>query len=477
MSTITFYLISLGLVFGVVWGIHLMNKPQTAVKGNLLGALCILGSIILTMSYYGILDVQLLWISMVIGGLIGYIWSLWVKMIKMPQLVALLNGFGGCASSLVAYLILVGRSEVNGFSLIAAAMALAVGALTFSGSMIAAAKLNQWLNQRPIIVKNHSTINYLVLVFLIFLLFMIFLGGNSHRSLFTALVAITSLFIGVFFTIRVGGADMPITISLLNSLSGVAGAIAGLAIRDPLLVAIGGVVGASGLLLTQVMCRSMNRRISDILGGKTVITQLENDLNQSEISSEDLVYSESNPRDEKDSKEENIDSILRSAQRIVIVPGYGMALSQAQHLVKELAEKLERMGKEVKYAIHPVAGRMPGHMNVLLAEADVPYEQLCEMDDINPSFKETDVVLVVGANDVVNPAAATATGTPIYGMPILLVEEAKHIIVCNRDKNPGYSGVENPLYQREHVTMILGDACESLSKIMSCLDNNEGDLV
>lgn len=199
MSTITFYLISLGLVFGVVWGIHLMNKPQTAVKGNLLGALCILGSIILTMSYYGILDVQLLWISMVIGGLIGYIWSLWVKMIKMPQLVALLNGFGGCASSLVAYLILVGRSEVNGFSLIAAAMALAVGALTFSGSMIAAAKLNQWLNQRPIIVKNHSTINYLVLVFLIFLLFMIFLGGNSHRSLFTALVAITSLFIGVFY--------------------------------------------------------------------------------------------------------------------------------------------------------------------------------------------------------------------------------------------------------------------------------------
>ncbi|MDD8014491.1 MAG: NAD(P)(+) transhydrogenase (Re/Si-specific) subunit beta [Acidobacteriota bacterium] len=471
MTPLVFYLVSLGLVAGVVWGIHLMNKPQTAVRGNLLGALCLLGSIVLTMTYYGILDIEWLWISMAVGGVIGYIWSAWVKMIKMPQLVAVFNGFGGCASSLVAFLLLTGGRVEKGFSLITAAIALAIGALTFSGSMIAAAKLNQWITQRPIVVKKHSAITNLSLCFLGVLLVMIVIAGDPGRNLLTALIAATSLFIGLFFTLRVGGADMPITISLLNSFSGVAGAIAGMAIRDPLLVAVGGVVGASGLLLTQVMCRAMNRNVFDVLSGRTAV-QSERKPVVIESRADESVPAEAAAADETEhEKEESAESAFRDARRVVIVQGYGLALSQAQHLVKKLADRLEELGKDVKYAIHPVAGRMPGHMNVLLAEADVPYEQLCEMDDINPHFKETDVVLVVGANDVVNPSAISAKGTPIYGMPILQVDEARRVVICNWDDKPGYSGVDNPLYRKKHVTLMLGDAAESLSKIISCLED------
>jgi len=357
----------------------------------------------------------------------------------------------------------------KGFSLITAAIALAIGALTFSGSMIAAAKLNQWITQRPIVVKKHSAITNLSLCFLGVLLVMIVIAGDPGRN--TALIAATSLFIGLFFTLRVGGADMPITISLLNSFSGVAGAIAGRAIRDPLLVAVGGVVGASGLLLTQVMCRAMNRNVFDVLSGRTAV-QSERKPAVIESRADESVPAEAAAADETEhEKEESAESAFRDARRVVIVPGYGMALSQAQHLVKKLADRLEELGKDVKYAIHPVAGRMPGHMNVLLAEADVPYEQLCEMDDINPHFKETDVVLVVGANDVVNPSAITAKGTPIYGMPILQVDEARRVVICNWDDKPGYSGVDNPLYRKKHVTLMLGDAAESLSKVISCLED------
>jgi NAD(P) transhydrogenase subunit beta len=277
-------------------------------------------------------------------------------------------------------------------------------------------------------------------------------------------------FFGVAFAVRVGGADMPITISLLNSFSGVAAGIAGLAIADPLLVAIGGVVGASGLLLTQIMCRAMNRRLGDILLGKTseagksalreAMAALDSETAVGDEAAADDPPRESAPRD-------NPASILLAARDVIIVPGYGMALAQAQSLVKQLADVLEANGAAVRYAIHPVAGRMPGHMNVLLAEADVPYEQLFEMDDINGAFPNCDACVIVGANDVINPAANTAEGTPIYGMPILDAGAARHVIICNFDTKPGYAGVDNPLYaKRQGVSLLLGDAKETLRALI-----------
>jgi NAD(P) transhydrogenase subunit beta len=281
----------------------------------------------------------------------------------------------------------------------------------------------------------------------------------------------------------VGGADMPITISLLNSLSGVAGAIAGMAVNDLLLVSVGGIVGASGLFLTQIMCKSMNRSLMDILLGKTssvgspkvvknavFVESVFEDLNETPENyatveeQGELSYNETHENRDKS-------EILKIAKSVIIVPGYGMALAQAQHLVKQLADKMEVNGAEVKFAIHPVAGRMPGHMNVLLAEADVPYEKLFEMDDVNDTFSETDVVIVIGANDVINPAARDAKDTPIYGMPVLNVDKAREIFICNYDLQPGYAGVDNPLYNRtEGVYMLLGDAKESLNELLDRLN-------
>ena len=274
-----------------------------------------------------------------------------------------------------------------------------------------------------------------------------------------ALCALISGFFGVTFAIRVGGADMPITISLLNSLSGVAGAIAGMAIGDPLLVAVGGVVGASGLLLTQIMCRSMNRRLVDILLGRT--------------SAAPAQAARPAPPDAqapaRQEAEETPDRLLRSARRVILIPGYGMAIAQAQRQVQQLAQWLERNGAQVDFAIHPVAGRMPGHMNVLLAEADVPYEKLREMDDINPEFADCDVAVIIGANDVVNPAANEAEGTPIYGMPVLDAGRAKHVVVCNFDRSPGYAGVPNPLYDRENTVLLLGDAADTVKQLIEAV--------
>ena len=317
-------------------------------------------------------------------------------------------------------------------------------------------------------------------------------GVSPGWMLFVCTVA-SGLF-GVVFAVRVGGADMPITISLLNSFSGVAAGIAGLAIADPLLVAIGGIVGASGLLLTQIMCRAMNRSLSDILLGKTSASVRHYGVPQTvsavpgapaalgfsggstgfDIPDTLEAHGLSDTPEASETPETPAAptpaALLREAKRVIIVPGYGMALAQAQGLVKALADKLEAAGAEVQYAIHPVAGRMPGHMNVLLAEVDVPYDQLYEMDDINDAFALCDVCVVVGANDVVNPAANTAEGTPIYGMPVLDVENARHLILCNYDTKPGYAGVDNPLYTRESgVTLLLGDAKETLRGLLEAL--------
>ena len=440
-----YYIISAVLVLGVLLGISMMSKVKSANNGNTLSAVCTLIAILVVMYDCEILTAWQAWLGLAIGAAIGIIGAVKVKMIEMPQAVALLNGLGGLASALVAILTIWQTEDM--FEIYVGAVALVVGFVTFTGSVVAAGKLHKLLPQKPVVWKAHS---FIVAVTIIATVLAVIIKPDCIW-----LISVLSAFFGVAFAIRVGGADMPITISLLNSLSGVAGGIAGIAVGDVLLVAIGGIVGASGLLLTQIMCRAMNRSLISILvGGK---------VKKSAVKQETVEVKKEEPAKEK----VDVAEILSDAKKVIIVPGYGMALGQAQSIVKTFADKLESNGAEVKYAIHPVAGRMPGHMNVLLCEVDVPYDKLYEMDAINEEFKETDVAVIIGANDVVNPAANTAEGTPIYGMPVLNASDAKHVIVCNFDDKPGYAGVPNPLYQAENTIMMLGDAKETVASLMA----------
>ena len=460
MTSTVYYMICAVLTLGVLVGIAMMSKVPTAVKGNLLSAGCTLAAVLVTLYRYDILSDWLLWGSMAIGLVIGLVWTVKIKMIEMPQLVAFFNGLGGAASMLVALLSLLEAPQLDLFSRVTASLAMVIGSITFTGSMIAAGKLHKILSQKSIVWPAHQAITTISLVASAVCVGAAAVEGLSPLLLIVVPLAISGFF-GIAFAIRIGGADMPITISLLNSLSGVAGSIAGMAIGDPLLVAIGGVVGASGLLLTQIMCRAMNRSLGDILLGKTSAPAKPKAAVPApqEKEPEPVVAEELSPAE-----------ILREAKKVIIVPGYGMALAQAQHLVKQLSDKLEANGTEVLYAIHPVAGRMPGHMNVLLCEADVPYEKLHEMEEVNPEFDSCDAAIIIGANDVVNPAARDAEGTPIYGMPVLNVDHAKHIIICNYDLKPGYAGVDNPLYSRkEGVSMLLGDASQTLAQLLADL--------
>lgn len=463
MDTPLYNLIALGLVLGILLGIKLMSSPATAVRGNLLGALCILGGILLTLARHGLLVRGDLWAAMALGAGAGVVLAAKATMIRMPEIVALLNGLGGGASALVALTLFLDQAEnPDTISRFAGALALAVGGITFSGSLVAAGKLAKTLPQRPVIFRNHTTLSSAILCagIVAVLLAAAWRGGHGLTAALATLVL--ALGFGIVFAIRVGGADMPITISLLNSLSGVAASIAGLALYNPLLVAVGAIVGAAGLILTQIMCRAMNRSLVEIIAGRTVLA-----ANTS--GGQVAVADEAEAPDESSTAPVSIPDLLQQAARVVIVPGYGMALAQAQEPVKGLLDALQRAGKEVKFAIHPVAGRMPGHMNVLLAEVDVPYELLAEIDDVNPEFPETDLVIVVGANDVVNPAAATAQGTPIYGMPILEVGKARHVLVCNLDDKPGYAGVNNSLYAQRNVTTCFGDAKETVAQLIAQL--------
>ncbi len=459
----TYEIVSIVLSILILAGIKLMSSPKTAVLGNRIGAMAMLAAVIMVLTYNGIIDVPLLWLAIFVGGVTGYIMAMRVKMIQMPQMVALLNGLGGGASALVALVEIFERyKQMTLFGRFTGQLALAVGAVTFSGSLIAAAKLDRRISQRPIILKNHGHISNTVLLLIILLIITASAANISSMGFIAIITAFLALAYGVLFAIRVGGADMPITISLLNSFSGLAGAICGFTIEDPLLVAVGAIVGASGLILTQIMCGAMNRSLVDILSG----SQLNSGINKKEATAQERVIDvEKPPATAKKSPAE----ILKTAEKVVIVPGYGMAIAQAQSQVKALYDTLESRGKEVKFAIHPVAGRMPGHMNVLLAEVDVPYEKLCEMDAINPEFAETDVVLVVGACDVINPAANTAEGTPIYGMPVLEVDKAKSVIVCNLDTKPGYSGVDNSLYELPHAHLLLGNAADTVKELVESI--------
>lgn len=511
MSIIQIILSAL-LSVAVLVGISMMSKVKTSVNGNLLSALAMLVGVVATLLFSGVVSAWTIYPAIIIGALIGSVMARKVQMIQMPQVVALFNGLGGGASAFVGILSASGMgfsseqlSEIamNGyepFVQFTSLLAIAVGMITLVGSLVAAGKLHRVLPQKPIVWQNHSAITMLLLILTVACIIAgIFVEGPSTLLIIGSIV-FSALF-GLFFSIRVGGADMPITISLLNSLSGVAGSIAGMAISDIFLVAVGGIVGASGLLLTQIMCRAMNRSLLKILIPPTVPApaqtkavetnqqdeeykkQLENRVMQLEerIKKLEAIVSELEARvgtlnaqmeatpatAEETAAAASPASVLAAAKDVIIVPGYGMALAQAQHLVKQLADTLESRGTRVRFAIHPVAGRMPGHMNVLLAEADVSYDKLFEMEAINDDFAKTDAVVVIGANDVLNPAARNAEGTPIYGMPVLNVDAAPEVIICNYDLKPGYAGVENPLYTREKgVYLELGDAKQTLAALI-----------
>ena len=457
LSSTNYYIVSGILVALVLLGIYLMSKVKFARLGNIISGFAILGAIINTLIYYDIIDIWALYIYMTIGALIGTILALKIKMISMPQMIAILNGLGGLASMIVSgFAIKDTNALLDIFPYITAYLGFFIGLVTFVGSIIAGLKLQRVLPQKPIHFNGYQVILTITLAVFAASLFVPLFSYVNPWIILGAGLIIGTLF-SIVFTMKIGGADMPIVISLLNSFSGVAGALSGLAILDPLLVSVGAVVGASGLLLTQIMCKAMNRSLLDILLGKTSMNSSSQPKEIVEYINEEAIIKDTrNPID-----------ILKEAKSVIIVPGYGMAIAQAQALVKELQDYFTSNGASVKYAIHPVAGRMPGHMNVLLAEVDVDYDLLFEMDDINDDFKTTDAVLVIGANDVLNPTARTNPDTPIYGMPILNVDESKDIFIFNYDLNPGYSGVQNPIYNRKSgLHLFLGNAKDTLDKLM-----------
>ena len=453
----------------------LMTGPRTAVKGNYLGAAgmaialvaaCFEHQVVASVAKNGSWPLIMLAIGGVIGGVIGAMMALKYPMTGMPQMVALLNGFGGAASTLVAGAELWNASVAaqppadplapwTQFS-IATALTGLIGAVTFWGSLVAFGKLEElpqfkkaWTN------PNRHWINIGLAVATLLLIWGV-CANPSSNLLFWLLVIVGSA-LGCTLTLPIGGADMPVVICLLNSYSGLAAAAAGFVIDNSVLVIAGSLVGASGLILTAIMCQAMNRSLVGVLFGGLGTTTAAN---------ADDVYAGK----VKSASAEEIAMVLEGADRVVIVPGYGLAVAQAQHAVRELANALEKRGATVEYAIHPVAGRMPGHMNVLLAEADIPYEKLREMDDINPTFPETDVAIVIGANDVVNPAARTDPKSPIAGMPILDVDKAKTVVVVKRSLSPGFAGIPNPLFAADNTLMYFADGKKAILDLTAALE-------
>jgi len=428
-----------------IFGIKMLGKAETARRGNLLSAVGMLIAMIATLLYKEVVDFKLIAIGLVIGSVIGGVWAKKVQMTGMPELVALFNGFGGLASVFVGWAEFEFGKKTDAVTQVAIYSAILIGGVTFTGSFVAYLKLAGKMSGRPTLFPAQKAINAVIFVLLI-VLGVIYVMQGSAWALYAIIVL--SLVLGVLGVLPIGGGDMPVIIAFLNSFSGLAGAAAGFVILNKVLIVAGCLVGTSGIILTIIMCKVMNRTFGNVLfggfgaaGGPTG-KAVEGEMKS--VSVEDAYF------------------VLEAAQRVVFVPGYGMAVAQAQHAVKELGSILENNGAEVRYAIHPVAGRMPGHMNVLLAEADVPYEQLCEMDSINANIAQVDVVIVIGANDVVNPAAVDDPDSPIYGMPIINVHEARTVFTLKRGKGSGFSGLENALFFRENCRMIYGDAKETI---------------
>ena len=443
-----------------ILGLKRLSSPATARGGNRLAATGMLIAIVATLVDRQILSFELIVIGIVVGSAIGAVMARTVKMTSMPQMVALLNGFGGGASGLVVaaeYQRNLGSAVPIPLNVgISIQLSMLIGAVTLSGSVIAFAKLQDLVTGRAVTYPLQKTVNALLLAGLLGLLVWL-VASPPHSAGFAALVVL-ALILGVLSVIPIGGADMPVVISLLNSYSGLAASMTGFAINNHGLVISGALVGASGIILTQIMCKGMNRSLTNVLFGAFG------------SGAGAAALGPARSAEGKQARQISVEDaamLLAYARQVVVVPGYGLAVAQAQHVVRELGELIEARGGAVKYAIHPVAGRMPGHMNVLLAEADVPYPQLFDMDQINPEFERTDVALVIGANDVVNPAARSAPDSPLYGMPILNADKAQNIIVLKRSMNPGFAGIENDLFYDPKTSMLFGDAKQSLTKLVA----------
>lgn len=436
-----------------VFGLKLLSSPKTAIRGNLISSFGMLIAIVATLCSQEILDFKWIAIGLVIGTVIGIFSARVVAMTSMPEMVALLNGFGGISSLLVGWAVFALGEQISSFTAVTIFLSIFIGAITFSGSLVAWAKLGEKISGKPLVFKGQKIAN--LTIFIVLILLAIFYSINplptSQGLIYTSIAL--SLIIGVTLVIPIGGADMPVVISLLNSYSGLAACAAGFVIENNVLIVSGALVGASGIILTSIMCKAMNRSLSNVLfsgfgSGSSSIASVEQGETKT-LTAKDAYY------------------VLEAAKSVVIVPGYGLAVAQAQHAVRELASLLEDNGADVKYAIHPVAGRMPGHMNVLLAEADVPYDQLIEMDDINRTMDNVDLCLVIGANDVVNPAAREDQNSPIYGMPIIDVDKARNVFIFKRSMASGFAGVANPLFFKENARMIFGDAKASIQELVA----------
>jgi NAD(P) transhydrogenase subunit beta len=445
------YVISAALF---IFGLKMLSSPATARRGNLLSALGMLLAIVATLLASG-LSYGWIILGMAIGTGIGLVAAYRVEMTQMPEMVALFNGFGGISSLLLAWAEYHQHREMSLFIAVVAFLSAFIGGVTFTGSMVAFGKLSGKITQKAVIFKGQHLINGAILAGAIgaAALFAMTPASGFGYAVFL-LIVLLALGFGVTSTMPIGGADMPVVISLLNSYSGLAACAAGFVISNNILIVAGALVGASGIILTNIMCKAMNRSLANVLfsGFGSGAAAQEGDGPQGEIrpaSAEDVYY------------------ILEAADSVAFVPGYGLAVAQAQHVTKELGDLLEENGTEVVYAIHPVAGRMPGHMNVLLAEANVPYDQLVEMDEINPRMDSVDVCVVIGANDVVNPAALEDESSPIYGMPIIECFRARTVIVLKRSMNPGFAGIQNALFFRPNTRMYFGDAKASIQALIA----------
>ncbi len=433
-------------------GLKRLSSPATARQGNQIAAVGMLIAIVVTLADREVVGYGTIAAGMIVGGGVGLFLAQRVEMTAMPQLVAAFNGFGGGASALVALAELIRFGEAaETRTLVSIGLSILIGAVTLSGSMVAFAKLQGLVSGKPLVMPGQTMIDILLTTVSVAAVVVLAMNGSTAVAWGLMAVALT---LGVTRTMPIGGADMPVVISFLNSLSGVAASAAGFVIESNALIISGALVGASGLILTNIMVKAMNRTFANVIfsafGG-----------GEGDFDSGAGGYATRGSADD-------IAITLGYAQRVIIVPGYGLAVAQAQHTIRELARQLEERGVEVKYAIHPVAGRMPGHMNVLLAEADVPYDQLFELEEINPEFASADVALVVGANDVVNPLARDPS-SPIAGMPILDVDRAQTVVVVKRSLSPGFAGIDNPLFYNDNTVMLFADAKEGLAEVVSAL--------
>ncbi len=443
-----------------IFGLKMLSSPETAQRGNLISALGMLLAIIVTLMSNSIISYQWLSIALIAGALVGASAASFVKMTTMPELVALFNGFGGIASLLVGSAEFLNiTSSLSSIALTAVFLTVLIGGVTFTGSLLAFGKLSEIIDGKPFqYVGQRVVLGAFVIFAFILGIEIVADSGLLGISRFYLLISLIffALLLGILLTAPIGGADMPVIIALLNSYSGVAAAAAGFVINNNVLIVAGSLVGASGLILTNIMCKAMNRSLMNVLfGGFGAVSS-------SGANTSGEIQGEVKPINASDAY-----LILEAANSVLFVPGYGMAVSQAQHSVRELGELLEENGCEVNYGIHPVAGRMPGHMNVLLAEANVSYDLLVEPDDVNPIMDTVDVCVVIGANDVVNPDARENEGSPIYGMPVIEVDRAKTVFILKRSMASGFAGIENPLFLKENSRMLFGDAKESISTLVS----------